>query len=76
MIPLIHSGELCTIAPVPKDWIPTKDQIVLCKVVGNYYLHLISAVSKGRVQISNNHGRVNGWTHLSNVFGILTDVQP
>ncbi|HKD98343.1 MAG TPA: hypothetical protein VKB69_12250, partial [Micromonosporaceae bacterium] len=28
------------------------------------YLHLVSAVdrSRGRVQISNNRGRVNGWT--------------
>jgi hypothetical protein len=30
---------------------------------------LITALEKDRVQIGNNHGRVNGWTPKANVFG-------
>jgi hypothetical protein len=37
---------------------------------------LVSAVdqAKKRVQISNNHGRVNGWTSHDRVFGICVAV--
>jgi hypothetical protein len=50
--------------------------IVLARVAGVVYLHLVSAVepAKGRVQISNNRGRVNGWTSYARVFGICTSV--
>jgi len=33
------------------------------------YLHLITALEKDSVQIGNNHGRINGWTPQSNVYG-------
>jgi hypothetical protein len=35
-------------------------------------LHLDSAIDtgSGRVQISNKHGRVNGWTNRTEIFGI------
>jgi hypothetical protein len=44
---------------------------------GTGYLHLISAVdtARGRVQISNNRGRVNGWTNHGKVFGICVAVE-
>jgi hypothetical protein len=37
---------------------------VYAKVSGGYYLHLLTAIdeTKGRYQISNNRGHVNGWT--------------
>ena len=38
------------------------------------YLHLITALEKERVQIGNNHGRINGWTQKTNVYGRLTRV--
>jgi phage repressor protein C with HTH and peptisase S24 domain len=76
MTPRIKSGELCTIAPIPAEWNPTNGDIVLCKVRGSYYLHIISASKTGQVQISNNHGHVNGWTSRSNVYGVLTSVSP
>jgi hypothetical protein len=44
--------------------------IVLARVAGAVYLHLVSALANGRVQISNNRGRVNGWTGPDRVFGI------
>lgn len=50
--------------------------IVLARVAGTVYLHLVSAVdaNAGRVQISNKRGRVNGWTSYAKVFGICTAV--
>jgi hypothetical protein len=41
--------------------------IVLCRVKGNDYLHLVKALQKGRVLIGNNRGGTNGWTRQ--VFG-------
>ncbi|NUO58729.1 MAG: S26 family signal peptidase [Hamadaea sp.] len=75
MIPLIASRSLVTIAPVDAAKVEVGD-IVLAKVAGTVYLHLVSAVNHaaGRVQISNNRGRVNGWTSHARVFGICTSV--
>jgi phage repressor protein C with HTH and peptisase S24 domain len=69
----ISSGQLCTIAPLDRD--PRKDDVVLCKVRGSQYLHVVSAVRGDQFQISNNHGHVNGWTPRKNVYGILTRVE-
>jgi hypothetical protein len=33
--------------------------IVLCKVAGNEYLHLVNAIENGRYQIGNNRGFIN-----------------
>ena len=68
----IESGNLCTLLPITKD--PVKGDIVLCKVKGQQYLHLISAVRKNQFQISNNRGKVNGWVGLNNIYGILVSV--
>jgi hypothetical protein len=50
--------------------------IVLARVAGAVYLHLVSAVdpARRRVQISSNRGRVNGWTGYDRVFGICIAV--
>lgn len=75
MVPLIKSGELCTVAPAQGVALKKRD-VVLCKVGGAQYLHLVTALRGDEVQISNNRGRVNGWTPRSKVYGILTDVSP
>jgi hypothetical protein len=46
----IESGQLCTVAPVDCSTLAVGD-IVLCKVRGNEYLHLVKAISGGRFQI-------------------------
>lgn len=69
----INSGQLCTIDPLDRD--PQKGDVVLCKVRGNQYLHIVSAVKGDQYQISNNHGHVNGWTSRKNVYGLLTKVE-
>jgi hypothetical protein len=75
MVPLIRSRQLVTVAPVNPDRIEVGD-IVLARVSGTVYLHLVSALDRGsgRVQISNNRGRVNGWTNHARIYGICTAV--
>jgi hypothetical protein len=75
MVPLIRSRQLCAVAPVDPALVEVGD-IVLARVAGSVYLHLVSAVDRptGRVQISNNRGRVNGWTNHARVYGICTAV--
>jgi hypothetical protein len=74
MVPLIKSGQLCTVEPLSGRSL-SKGDIVLCKVRANQYLDLVSGLKPDQVQISNNRGFVNGWTPLKNVYGILTKVE-
>lgn len=64
----IESGELCTVSPVKTEELKVGD-IVLCKVGGAQYLHLIKAQQGGRFQIGNNRGRINGWIGANGIFG-------
>src|SRR6266478_3407256 len=56
----IESGQLCTVVPANPDGLKVGD-IVLCKVNGYQYIHLIKARQGERFQIGNNRGRINGW---------------
>jgi hypothetical protein len=73
MVPLMRSRQLVTVAPVDPTKVEVGD-IVLARVAATLYLHLVSAVdaSAGRVQISNNRGRVNGWTSHARIYCICT----
>lgn len=74
MTPLIRSGQLVHLEPTQRDDLKVND-IVLARVKGRLYLHKISALTHdGRVQISNNHGQVNGWTTVERVYGVCTRV--
>ncbi len=65
----IESGQLCTVEPVTDSTTLAKGDIVLCKVNGNEYLHLIKAIQGPRFQIGNNRGRINGWIGANSIFG-------
>ncbi|MFF2629483.1 S26 family signal peptidase [Kitasatospora griseola] len=75
MVPLIRSRQPVIVAPVDPALLTVGD-IVLARVAGTVYLHLVSALdpARRRVQISNNRGRVNGWTSHDRVFGICVCV--
>lgn len=68
----VESGQLCTV--VPSDELAVGD-IVLCKVNGQQYLHLIKAVQGDRFKIGNNRGRINGWTSRNCIYGKLVKVE-
>lgn len=75
MTPRIESGSLVTVAPV-QDGSVEKGDVVLCKVRGRIFLHLVAAKRGDQFQISNNHGHVNGWTSAACVYGKLVRVEP
>lgn len=70
----IESGQLCTVKPVKEEEL-SKGDIVLCKVNGNEYLHLIKAIQGKRFQIGNNIGRINGWITFNSIYGKLVKVE-
>lgn len=70
MRPLVESGATVTLEPVTLTDLATGD-IVLCRVKGNVFLHIVKAIRGGAdsraVQIGNNRGKINGWTRT--VYG-------
>lgn len=71
----IESGQLCTVVPIAESDSLSQGDIVLCKVNGNEYLHLIKAVQGERFQIGNNRGRINGWVGIKSIFGKLKEIE-
>jgi small-conductance mechanosensitive channel len=69
----VESGQLVTVGPMRNHKLAVGD-IVLCKVNGIQYLHLVKAISGDRIQIGNNKGRINGWTSRRNIFGVVTEI--
>jgi hypothetical protein len=70
----IESGQLCTVEPVEPAALAVGD-VVLCKVNGRQYLHVIKAVQGDRFQIGNNRGRVNGWVSAGGIYGRCVRVE-
>jgi phage repressor protein C with HTH and peptisase S24 domain len=71
MSPKINSGQLVEVSPL-KDTIIKEGDIVLCKVKGRLYLHLVKGVGVGEFLIGNNKGHINGWTRQ--IYGIVTGI--
>jgi hypothetical protein len=61
-------------------WMPdlSIDDVVLVKVKGSVYLHLIKATrtlgNSIRYQIGNNRAGINGWVPLSAIYGVAIKV--
>jgi hypothetical protein len=74
MSPKIESGQLCTVEPVDASAVKA-GEIVLCRVKGREYLHLVKAIRGQRFLIGNNRGGLNGWIGPSSIFGRLVRVE-
>jgi hypothetical protein len=74
MAGVIESGQLCSVEPVDPAALRVGD-VVLCKVNGREYLHLVKAIQGPRFLIGNNRGRVNGWASANAVFGKCVRVE-
>ncbi len=70
----VDSGQLCTVEPVDAATLKIGD-IVLCKVRGAEYLHLVKAIKGNQFQIGNNRGGINGWISANAIFGKCTKVE-
>ena len=78
MTPILESKQPVIFEPVTEETVLKKRDIVLCKVKGHYYLHLIHAIrtnKKGSTYlIGNNHGHMNGWISRNNIYGIVREI--
>jgi hypothetical protein len=70
----VDDGATVTLAPVDPDTLQAGD-IVLVRVHGTDYLHLVKAVNDGRYLIGNNRGGTNGWVGRNCIYGIATKVE-
>lgn len=74
-ITALKSGQPVICSPVIKETELKKNDIVLCKVKGKYYLHKISSIKNGvGYQISNNHEHVNETISRNNIYGLVTKI--
>ena len=69
---LVEDGQTVRLDPIPPDGEINKGDIVLCRVQGHEYLHLVHAVGPCGYLIGNARGHLNGWTPRSRIFGRLT----
>lgn len=75
MLPIIKSGQPVRLEPIKNIELKI-DDIVFCKVRGNYCTHKITKIRGKQYQISNNHGYVNGWITKNSIYGIVTKIHP
>lgn len=73
----IDSGQLVTVEPISSFYSLSHGDIVLCRVAGHEYLHLIKAIDVGerRFLIANARGRENGWTSFDRIYGKVIKVE-
>lgn len=75
MTPILKSKQPVICEPVTEETELKKRDIVLCKVNGHYYLHLIHAIKNNTTYlIGNNHGHMNGWISRSKIYGIVRKI--
>lgn len=74
MHPKVKSGQLVTLIPSWHDTLNEND-IVLCRVKGRDYVHLIKKIGADGFLIGNNKGHDNGWVGYSKIFGKCIKVE-
>lgn len=70
----VNDGDLVTLAPCDPATLQP-GQVVLVRVKGNDYLHLVKAVNGARFLIGNNRGGTNGWVGPAAIYGRAVKVE-
>jgi hypothetical protein len=70
----VEDGSLVTLEPCDPSTLKAGD-VVLVRVRGNVYLHLIKALNGDRFLIGNNRGKINGWVGHNCIYGIATKIE-
>lgn len=73
MHPRVKHRADVTVAPRRAEELRV-DDIVLVRVRGRIYLHLIKAIDRGRFLIGNNHGGINGWVGPTAIYGVAIKI--
>ena len=75
----VNHKDLVRLEPCEPDKLEVND-IVLVRVKGNVFLHLIKAIKQvgeqKRFLIGNNRGGINGWVNANAIYGIATEINP
>jgi hypothetical protein len=71
----VNDGDLVTVEPCNLEDLKAGD-VVLVRVRGRVYLHLIKAIDKNRFLIGNNRVGINGWVGSNGIYGIATRIEP
>ena len=71
----VNDGALVTLEPCAPSSLAVGD-IVLVRVHGTIYLHLIKAVNGERFLMGNNRGGTNGWVCGNCIYGRATKIEP
>ena len=69
----VNDGDLVTVEPCKAEALAVGD-IVLVRVKGHDYLHLIKAINQNRFLIGNNRGGLNGWVGHNCIYGKATKI--
>lgn len=64
----VNDGDLVTVEPCAPESLAVGD-VVLVRVRGTDYLHLIKAIDGDRFLIGNNRGGTNGWVGKNGIYG-------
>ena len=75
MVPKIYSGQRVHLVPVGADTLLVPGDIVLCRVAGAQYLHMIKTMDGVRYQITNARGKINGWTTRDKIYGRVIEIE-
>lgn len=77
MRPIINSGALIVVEPPADPSTLEVGDVVLVRVSGATYLHLVDAVDldRQRVRIANNRSHVNGWAPFRQLHGICSELE-
>jgi len=67
----VEDGQAVRLDPIPPDGEIRKGDVVLCRVRGHEYLHLVHATGPRGCLIGNARGHLNGWAPRSHIFGRL-----
>lgn len=68
----VNHRDLVEVHPVEAGTVFAVGMVVLCRVKGRDFLHIIKRVDHlGRVLIGNNKGGENGWINPGAVFGVM-----
>jgi hypothetical protein len=70
----VDDGDCVTLEPVDPTTLVV-GSIVLVRVRGHDYLHLIKAIRGTKFLIGNNRGGTNGWVGPQAIFGIATAIE-
>lgn len=74
----VNSGDTVVMEKCLPEDLKAGD-IVLVRVKGRIYLHLIKALKghggKQKFQIGNNKGGINGWVGPNAIYGIVTEIR-